>query len=192
MSEYAVRIYWYDELREHFDDWTNHGRNIAEEKCTHKDRDSSADPKNRETNMRYGGYCEKCGFSEDSQQPMMNYGYPLDRVPDESAILQIIKHTNLTVMEHEKNGNVYLVLCGGGMDLSQDIAYAYLLAGERIPAALAASVSTQEGLNHSGATFKKIMRGCIESLESEGKQFLNQAGYIKESMKKKPQQSQHI
>jgi hypothetical protein len=80
---------------------------------------------------------------EDSCKPMMNYGYPLSFLPDDQKILKVVKDTCLTVMENQDTGDSFLVLCGGGMDLSQSIANAYLLAGERIPDELAFEVCTQ-------------------------------------------------
>jgi len=68
-------------------------------------------------------------------------------LPDEDKILEIVKKTCLTVMENQDTGEYFLVLCGGGMDLSQSIAYAYLLAGQRIPDELAFEVCTQPCLS---------------------------------------------
>lgn len=152
-------IDWHDEFRQHPDRWLNHGRRIAEESCTHKTQDSGS-----ETNMRYSGWCEECGFYEDSCEPMMNYGYPLYGLPDDDKILQIIKETVLTVMENQDTGECFLVLCGGGMDLSQSIAYAYLLAGERIPDELAFEVCTQPCLSVGRKEYFRIMRECKKEL----------------------------
>ncbi len=44
----------------------------------------------------------------------------------------------------------FLALTGGGMDLSQDIALAYIIAQGWIPTALAYEVSTQPELSVSG------------------------------------------
>ena len=95
---------------------------------------------------------------------MMNYAYPLYSEPSEKQILKIVRNTNLTVME--KDGDFFLVLTGGGMDLSQDIGLAYIYAGERIPIALAQQISTQHGLSCSGKEYKLLMReikGCMNN-----------------------------
>ncbi len=157
-------IDWYDQLREHPDRWGNHGRRVAEESCKHKTQDKDKHC-SRETNMRYSGYCDKCGFSEDDCEPMMNYGYPLCCLPDDEKILQIVKQTCLTVMENQDTGEIFLVLCGGGMDLSQSVAYAYLLAGHRIPDELVFEVCTQPCLSVGKKTYRKIMRQCRKELK---------------------------
>lgn len=50
----------------------------------------------------------------------------------------------------EGTGEFFLALCDGGMDLSQDVALAYLLARQSIPDVLAVHVSTQAGLSKTG------------------------------------------
>lgn len=158
-------IDWHDEFRENPDRWINHGRNIAEESCRHKTQDNDSNKANRETNMRYSGYCEQCGFSEDDCEPMMNYGYPLCCLPDEDSILKIVKETCLTVMENSDKGEYFLVLCGGGMNLSQSIAHAYLLAEHRIPDELAFKVCTQPCLSVGKKAYFEIMRQCKGELK---------------------------
>ncbi len=73
----------------------------------------------------------------------MLYVYALDGEPSEDEIASVCDRTACTVLERrdrdgEGTGEYFLALCGGGMDLSQDVALAYVLAGERIPDALAA------------------------------------------------------
>lgn len=174
-------IDWYDELRNHPDRWANHGRQVADESCTHKTQDCSKD--NKETNMRYSGYCEQCGFGEDDCQPMMNYGYPLRYLPDEDRILKIVKETCLTVMENQDTGEYFLVLCGGGMDLSQSIAHAYVLAGERIPDELAFEVCTQPCLSVPRKEYFQIMRECKKELADIRQRALQRIRKINDALK---------
>ncbi len=115
--------------------------------------------------MRYSGYCEECGFCEDSCEPMMNYGYPLCYVPDKGQILKIVKKTCLTVMENSDTGEVFLALCAGGMNLSQSIAYAYLLADQRIPDELAFEVCMQPCLSVGKKEYFQVMRACKRELK---------------------------
>lgn len=154
-------IDWHEEFRQHPDRWLNHGRRVAEQGCKHYSQDNGS----RETNMLYSGWCEECGFSEDSCEPMMNYGYPLYGVPDEDKILQVVQKTCLTVMENDETGECFLVLCGGGMDLSQSIAHAYLLAGQSIPDKLAYKVSTQPCLSVGKPEYIQVMRECRRELK---------------------------
>ena len=158
-------IDWHDEFRQHPDRWLNHGRRVAEYSCKHKTQNKDSEDR-RETNMLYSGWCEECDFYEDSCEPMMNYGYPLYGLPDADKILKIIQKTCLTVMENEDTREFFLVLCGGGMDLSQSIAHAYLLAGQRVPDELAFEVCTQPCLSVGRKDYFQVMRACKEELES--------------------------
>lgn len=161
--ESARRIDWYEEFGNNPDRWVNHGRNILEDSCTHTTQDKGKDP---ETNVRYSGWCEECDFQEDSCQPMMNFGYPLRGLPSEEQILSVVKDTCLTIMEDSQNDGYFLVLCGGGMDLSQSIALAYLRVGERIPDDLVLEVCTQPALSVSKEEYREIMQACLEELGS--------------------------
>ena len=79
--------------------WINHGRTAIEEACKHKTEYPG------DTNMYSCGWCEECGLSEDSAQPMMNYAYELEGgKPDTEKILRVVKETNLTVMENDETG----------------------------------------------------------------------------------------
>jgi hypothetical protein len=100
---------------------------------------------------------------------MMLYVYPLDGEPTEEQIAAVCAGTACTVLERldcerDPTGEFFLALCGGGMDLSQDVALAYVLVGERIPAALAEEVSTQSGLSKSGGEWRRVMRECRRSM----------------------------
>jgi hypothetical protein len=167
MSTHATFIDWQQEFRSNFDNWTNHGRRVLEEKCKHYTRGQTKAVGNND--ITYSGSCDKCDYSEGYKEPMMNYGYPLGHVPSDEEILKVVKNTCLTVMENTDTGVVYLALCvcGGGMDLTQSIGLAYLLAGERIPAGLALEINTQPALSVSMKEYFKVMRGIKESLKLE-------------------------
>ena len=171
-------IDWYSEYRINPDRWHNHGRRVAVQSCVHKTKGKS------ETNMMYSGWCEKCGFYEDSCEPMMNYGYPLYCLPDDEKILRIIQETCLTVMEDTVTTEYFLVLCGGGMDLSQSIAYAYLLAGQRIPDELVFEVCTQPCLSVSKKEYVEVMQACINELENISQRVVFRKKEIKSDLNK--------
>ena len=98
---------------------------------------------------------------------MMNYVYPLETTPDNDKILKVCEETACTVMYNDKDDRYYLALCGGGMDLSQDIALVYNILEKWIPLELALQVSTQDGLRKSGKTFRQVMRACKESIQMD-------------------------
>jgi hypothetical protein len=166
---YSIHIDWSEELKD-CDKWENKGRQAIEEACIHKTQDTNnySNPKDRSTNVVYGGWCEECNICEDSAQPMMNYAYPLEFEPDEDKIIEVVQKTNCTVMENTQTGEFFLVLCGGGMDLSQDIALAYVICEKWLPVDLLQSVCTQKGLSQDGEDFKRIADVIIEQAKMEG------------------------
>jgi len=60
--------------------------------------------------------------------PMYNFAYPLNTAIDEDNIFQVCKNTACTVVYNNYSGSYFLALCGCGMDFSQSIALAYILA----------------------------------------------------------------
>lgn len=157
---YAISVDWQEELK-NSDKWINHGRNIAEDSCKHKTQNS------KETNMRYSGWCDECGFGEDSCVPMMNFAYPLECENfHKDKIKEVIKRTNCTVMENGETGRWFLTLCGGGMDLSQDIALAYHILETWIPFDLCMNVCTQKDLSVGGKNWEILKKAMQKSLKS--------------------------
>lgn len=110
--------------------------------------------------------CERA----DDHYPMMLYAYPLGFEPDDEKIIEVCTRTNCTVVENDLTGDFFLALSGGGMDLSQDIALAYLIIQGWIPTALAYNVSTQPCLSVSEEDYLAIMKAIKTQLE-------NQIGY---------------
>jgi len=153
---YSIDVDWSDYLEK---GWENIGRSILEESCNHKTQEGCGD----ETNARYSGYCEKCEISEDDCSPMMNYAYPLETTPNDEDILKVVKNTCLTVME--KDGKYYLALCGGGMDLSQQVALAYIFIEKWIPLDLLTEVSKQKGLSVGGEDWKLLRNSMIKQFK---------------------------
>lgn len=186
-SEYSVSINWFNEFKEHPDRWINHGRDVLRASCKHYDADEDnlniEDDDQKTNNIDYQGYCNECKCFEDSCEPMMNYGYPLHHLPDEEQILEVAKNTSLTIMENQDSGEYFLVLCGGGMDLSQSIAHAYMICGY-IPDAMAFQVSEQYGLNISGETYFKVMEFVKNSLSNSIDSYKNRIERINEAINK--------
>lgn len=103
----------------------------------------------------------------DSYYPMMLYAYPLNGCPNDEEIVEIHRKTCLTVVEDTETDEFFLALCGGGMDLSQDIGLAYLIAECAIPTALVFNISTQPGLSQSGDNFRRVMAACKDAMVRE-------------------------
>ncbi|MCK4982428.1 MAG: hypothetical protein KAS17_05865 [Victivallaceae bacterium] len=58
----------------------------------------------------------------------MNFAYPLFSEPDEEKIIKVCEDTSCTVVYNSQDDTYYLALTGCGMNLSQDIALAYIIA----------------------------------------------------------------
>src|SRR3990167_2447238 len=151
----------YQDMKEIYnnpDKWVNHGRYALENKCRHKE------------GVSYSGYCEKCDISEDSAIPIMNYIYPLELTDfDEAKILKVVRETNCTVLENSDSGEWYLAMCGGGMDLSQDIALAYIILEKWIPKDLLGNVCSSPCLSLGSKNWKILAKGVISQSRSEAR-----------------------
>ena len=151
---YSININWREEFTKNYDKWENCGRQVIEQKCKHKD------------GVQDNGYCEKCEVYEDTAEPMMNFGYPLEISPDDDKILEVVEKTNCTVMYNSESEEYFLALTGGGMDLSQDIALAYHILEKWIPYDLAINVCTQKGLSVGGKNWERLRKAMIDSLKN--------------------------
>ncbi len=150
---YAISVNWMEEFKENPDKWNNLGRNILVEHCHHRE------------GVSYKGYCDKCGVSEDSVEPMMNFAYPLETTPSEEDILKVVEDTSCTVMENTETDEYFLVLTGGGMDLSQDIGLAYIILERWIPQDLLIEINKQPCLSLGSKKWKKLAREVIKQLK---------------------------
>jgi len=76
-------------------------------------------------------YCHECeSYPDDiyqSNKPVMNFAYPLFSEPDEEKIVKVCEETSCTVVYNSQEDCYYLALTGCGMNLSQDIALAYII-----------------------------------------------------------------
>jgi len=97
---------------------------------------------------------------------MMNYIYPLVIEPKDEDILKVVQNTNCSVMYNNDEDKYYLVLCGGGMDLSQDIAVSYVWLEKWIPYELLVNVCSQKGLSIEKKHFKELKKAIIEQSEN--------------------------
>ena len=121
----------------------------------------------------------------DKNFPMMNYAYPLEMgEPSEDKILEICLKTNCTVVEDTETGDFFLALTGGGMDLSQDIALAYMIAEKWLPTSLLRNVCTQPALSVSKKEYRKIMSRIKEQLRMENARNKDHLKRINEELKK--------
>lgn len=81
------------------------------------------------------GWAERLGEDyEIYAEPVMSYRYPVTlRNIDESSAAEALIGLPLTLVHDENEGEYYLALTGGGMDLSAEICRAYIALGQRPP-----------------------------------------------------------
>ena len=167
MSEYAINVDWSAENS--FEKWEQVGQDIM-----------------RNFYAENPDEVAKEGYEIDSDHiddaidelvehhfPMMNYAYPLQTTPSEDKIIEICRTTNLTVVKDNEDDTYYLALTGGGMDLSQDIALAYIIAETWLPLDLLRNVCTQPNLSVHGKNWLKVARQIRRQEMMEIKNFQN-------------------
>lgn len=95
----------------------------------------------------------------ESNEPVMNYYYPVDSINAEEAEA-IAQHTPLVAITLQPQGKTALVLSGGGMDFSWDIAFAHILAGYYPPSRIDLPSMAGDRLDRKHRT---IIAACRES-----------------------------
>lgn len=161
MSEYAIYVDWsvYDEK------WEMVGRNRMYDLIT-----TEGSKQNKEAREQYDEGLDIEVIADevaDQEIPMMNYAYPLQIEPSDEKIVEVCERTACTVVYNNDTDEYFLALCGGGMDLSQDIALAYIIAQTWLPLSLISQVSSQKGLSKSGETFEEIRKAIIDQTKME-------------------------
>lgn len=101
----------------------------------------------------------------DSFSPMMNTIYPLPYFEDDAGEAQFGLLTSPgNVCLVEVNGETYMALTGGGMDMSWDICGGYMLLGYLPPVEFAARLPDYAGQALSDRNLW-ILQGCLRSCE---------------------------
>lgn len=107
-------------------------------------------------------YCDECDCYPDTKEnnnfPAMNYAYPLSSEPDKDKIIRVCEETCCTVVRNLQEDKYYLALTGNGMDLSQDIALAYIIADSSIPWSLLEHVYNSGAFSVSEKDYKIILK----------------------------------
>ena len=70
---------------------------------------------------------------QDRHFPMMNYVHVLQHGASEDDIIDIAKNAPNIVVIEDAHENQLLGLSGGGMDFSEEIAYAYMVIDREVP-----------------------------------------------------------
>ncbi|MCK4982607.1 MAG: hypothetical protein KAS17_06765 [Victivallaceae bacterium] len=106
-------------------------------------------------------YCHTCEcYPDDTHQdnkPVVNYAYPLFSEPDEEKIIKVCEETGCTVVYNSQDDNYYLALTGCGMNLSQDIALAYIIVDGCIEWGFLENVSVSGAFSVSKEDYQIIL-----------------------------------
>lgn len=177
----SIMINWYDEFKDNFDKWENIGSRVL--------RDVLEDGKHE----RFKEVAKELDVLEDGKltdyyeeqinsysEPMMNYGHLLETEPSDEDVLKVVLNTNCSVMYNDDTNEYFIVLCGGGMDLSQDIALSYVWLERWIPEDLLMKVCRQPCLSLSEKKWKELKKSVIEQAE----QYQNRFKRLKEDWEK--------
>lgn len=155
-TEYSINIDdWQDEK------WNHVGNDLMYDYYL-KDRETKQECKQNNWDIE-----DIAREKADEHYPMMLYAYPLGIEPSDEKIIEVCTKTNCTVVKDNETEDYFLALSGGGMDLSQDIALAYLMTDGWIPTALAVNVCTQPCLSVGRKQWLKIMRAIKKQLRTE-------------------------
>ena len=174
MSEYAIMVSDWNE------DWEYVGRDVMY--SYYEAHPKAAKEEGYEVNDK--GEVEYLDELADREHPMMLYAYPLEFDElEEEKIIKICIETNCTVVRNVATNDLFLALTGGGMDLSQDIALAYIIAQRWVPFALALAVSTQPNLSKHGKAYRRVMRGIVDSLRMNADQATRRIADAKKGIK---------
>ena len=113
--------------------------------------------------------CPCCEDDSGYLAPMMNYLYPLDYQGMVTQEIQIeLAQTNCMLVQENSTDDYYLVLNGGGMDLSPSIAWAYYKAQKWLPVSLLQELKAgwvKDSLDES--KFEELKSLIIQQLQSE-------------------------
>lgn len=161
---YIIYCDWMEEFKTP-DKWENNSYRVLCEVLENKEH-----PQFKEIAERYG-VLEDGELREDWEDdlrdptdPIYNYIYPLEIEPTDEKILAVSLKTNCCVLLNTENDTYFLSLTGCGMDMSQDIALAYVLLERWIPTDLLKEVSKQKSLSVGGEDWKFLRNNIIEQL----------------------------
>jgi len=106
-------------------------------------------------------YCHTCECYPDdiyqSNKPMMNFTYPLFCEPNKGKIIKVCEETSCTVVYNSQDDNYYLALTGCGMNFSQSIALAYMIADGCIEWSMLEDVCTSGAFSVSKEDYQIIL-----------------------------------
>ena len=168
----SINIDWMNEFKERFENWENETqivlRQILEDEENPKFKEVAECLEVLDDEGKLNDYWEE---SLNAYEPLMNYGHILETEPDNEKILEVALKTNCSVMYDTEKEQYYIVLNGGGMDLSQDIGLSYMILENWIPEDLIGEISKQKGLSISKEDFEVLKEAIIKQTETYENRF---------------------
>jgi DnaJ-class molecular chaperone len=168
----SINIDWGEEFKDNFDKWENKTQNVLRSILEDKENEKFKEVAERlEVLNDEGNLQEYYEESLDSYNPMMNFGYSLETEPNDEDILKVALNTNCSIMYNTETNENFIVLNGGGMDLSQDIGLSYVFIENWIPEDFINNISTQKGLSISEENFEILKKAIIEQSKNYSNRF---------------------
>ena len=162
----SINIDWMEEFKTNFEKWENVTQRVLREILEDSEHEQFKEVAERlEVLGEDGNLVNYYEESINSYDPMMNYGHILEIEPKDEDVLRVALNTNCSVMYNTETDEYFIVLCGGGMDLSQDIGLAYVWLQKWIPQDFITRICKQEGLSISKENFKILKAAIIEQAE---------------------------
>lgn len=123
------------------------------------------------------------GIEEDDGYPICNFAYPLySKNIEDEIILKACEMTNCTVVYNTKEDAYYLALTGCGMDMSQDIALAYMIIDGCIDWDFLDSVYVSGPLSVSKSNYIQILEELNRQVDISISNYNNLLVQIKEKL----------
>lgn len=167
----SIFIDWYNEFSNNFDKWENCTTRVLKEILEDSEHEKFNEIAEKLDLLEDGKLVEYWEESVGEYRPMMNYGHILVTTPDDDKILKCALKTGCCVMYNNYTDECFIGLTGGGMDLSQNIALAYVILENWIPEDLIMSVCKQPGFSLCKDEFKWLKAEIIEQSESYKNRF---------------------
>lgn len=105
-------------------------------------------------------------------QPMMNYLWPIEEFEqgknnfnDKSLKKALDDAGAVTLIQRNDNGEYYLALAGGGMDLSWDLAAGYVNLGYLPPFKICEHLPEFAGENYGDAKHRNVILACQRTIK---------------------------
>jgi len=153
-----------DEQKNNFERWENVSnrvlRSVLEDTENERFKEIAAELDLLDDKGELVDYWEET--ADERTHPIYNFVHLLEITPKDEDVLEVCLKTNCSVIYDNENDKYYIALTGCGMDMSQDIAYAYLKLQRWIPEDFISRVCKQKGLTIGGEMWAELKKAIVE------------------------------